>query len=94
MDPQFKSQFVFNHCTPKYSRLLRQLPEVFVGAVVEVIPLVELLCEETEASFRQAGLTMPSWRQAQAMLARWLPQQAQDIKVPAQEAQCTILSRS
>ncbi len=68
-----RDQFSIPQVTPAYEKLMRQLPTVFVGAPSRLVPLVQLLCEEMHAAFDAHSMTCPPWRQAKAMLSKWLP---------------------
>lgn len=52
---------------------MRLLPEEYVGTSGRLVPLVQLLCEEMGAAFDAQAFTCPPWRQAKAMLSKWLP---------------------
>ena len=38
-----------------------------------LVPLVQLLCAEMSHAFEVRSMTCPPWRQAKAMLSKWLP---------------------
>ena len=38
-----------------------------------LVPLVQLLCAEMGHAFEARAMTCPPWRQAKAMLSKWLP---------------------
>ena len=57
-------------------QVLRLAPREFVGPTSRLVPLLQLLCTEMGAAFGRAGLTCPPWRQAAAMMSKWLPSKA------------------
>ena len=59
--------------TESYAQLVALLPGEFVGASSRLVPLVQLLCGEMGAAFEARAMTCPPWRQAKAMLSKWLP---------------------
>ena len=73
VDPIFKEQFEIAKPTARYAALLASLPDVFVGPLEHVIPLVSFLCSEIAAAFREEGALLPPWRQASSMLSKWRP---------------------
>jgi hypothetical protein len=58
------------------------LPQVFVGMPCQLQPVVQLLCEEMELSFLEAGRPCPPWREWAATINRWMSDQYVDIIVP------------
>lgn len=74
-----RDQFHIPQATEAYQELMRQLPSEFVGMASRLVPLVQLLCEEMGAAFDARFMTCPPWRQAKAMLSKWLPTKASPI---------------
>ncbi len=68
-----RDQFHIPQPTPAYEELMRLLPAEYVGTSARLVPLVQLLCEEMGAAFEARAMTCPPWRQAKAMLSKWLP---------------------
>jgi hypothetical protein len=58
------------------------LPQVFVGMPCQLQPVVQLLCEEMELSFLEAGRPCPPWREWAATINRWMSDQYVDVIVP------------
>jgi hypothetical protein len=58
------------------------LPQVFVGMPCQLQSVVQLLCEEMELSFLEAGRPCPPWRGWAATINRWMSDQFVDILVP------------
>ena len=52
-------------CTPE--------PESCWVCTAGLVPLVQLLCVEMGHAFEMRSMTCPPWRQAKAMLSKWLP---------------------
>jgi hypothetical protein len=59
---------------------------VFVGMPCQMQPVVQLLCEEVETAFLEAGRPCPPWRGWAATINRWMSDQFVDIQVPPQGA--------
>jgi hypothetical protein len=58
------------------------LPQVFVGMPGQLQSAVQLLCDEMELSFLEAGRPCPPWRGWAATINRWMSDQFVDILVP------------
>lgn len=74
----FDSHFRIPCATSAYQELLSHVPEVFVGPLQRMLPLVDLMTQELSRSFASAGITMPPWRSARSVMSKWAPQKATD----------------
>ncbi|KAG2428365.1 hypothetical protein HXX76_010509 [Chlamydomonas incerta] len=81
VDPVFKEQFIIAKTTSRYSCILGAVPQVFVGPEEHLGLLVQFLCAEMAAAFRQLGSVLPPWRQAASMLSKWAPRKSVDLDV-------------
>lgn len=45
--------------------------------------VVELLCSESAAAFKEADLSLPPWRSTSAVMDKWLSGRFQDVVVDA-----------
>lgn len=66
-----KAHFIISRATPNYQRLVDALPEHFVGTYRRLVELVEFMCEQMTASFRESGMSIPPWRQPKSILSKW-----------------------
>lgn len=82
VDPHFKETFNVGVMSANYSAVWHSLPQVFVGMPCQLQPVVQLLCEEVELSFLEAGRPCPPWREWAATINRWMSDQYVDILVP------------
>lgn len=57
------------------------IPQVFVGPEEHLVLLVNFLCTEMNAAFRQLGSVLPPWRHASSMLSKWKPRKSVDEPV-------------
>ncbi|GFR50122.1 hypothetical protein Agub_g12273, partial [Astrephomene gubernaculifera] len=69
VDAQFKEQFIIAKTTARYASILAAIPQVFVGPEEHLALLVNFLCTEMSAAFRQLGAVLPPWRHAASMLS-------------------------
>ena len=77
VDPHFRCQFLVAGPTPRFAQLQRLLPQTFVGTLEQLEQVAEWVCSEMEWSFKTQAQPLPPWRELQAMLTKWRPQQAQ-----------------
>lgn len=69
-----RDQFeIGKHANERYEALLSVLPRVYVGQDDRLPLLVELLCEEMAAAFKERGVPIPPWRRAASLLSKWRP---------------------
>ena len=78
VDCHFRDQFKISQNTQHYQQVLDCLPEVFIGSALRLAPLVDIMCTEMAAAFKDQGVTCPPWRQPRSMLSKWLPAKPQD----------------
>ena len=48
-----------------------------------MVRCVQVLCEEMAGAFEGRAMTCPPWRQARAMLSKWLPAKVRKFPVPS-----------
>lgn len=69
-------------CFCLHRAVWQALPRVFVGMPCQLQSAVQLLCEEMELSFLEAGRPCPPWRGWAATINRWMSDQFMDVLVP------------
>lgn len=57
------------HC--RLQEALEALPRVLCLAEARLFHLVDLLCTETAAAFKEARLSLPPWRHTAAVMDKW-----------------------
>ena len=72
-DPVFREQFEISRPSQGYQTLLAAVPVAFVGSEERLTATVRLLCKELQTEFAEKGVTLPPWRDVQAMLTKWRP---------------------
>ena len=72
-DPAFREQFKISRPSQAYQALLATVPVAFVGSEERLTATVRLLCKELQTEFAEKGVTLPPWRDVQAMLTKWRP---------------------
>jgi uncharacterized protein (TIGR01615 family) len=81
VDPRFREQFEIAHPTPRYARILAEVPAELVAPADRLSKAVELLCAEMAVAFAATGTPVPPWRQAAAMMSKWQPRRSEEVDV-------------
>ena len=81
VDPRFRDQFEIAHATPRYARILAEVPSELVLPPERLTAAVELLCGEMARAFAATGTPVPPWRQQAAMLSKWQPRRSQEVDI-------------
>ena len=81
VDPRFREQFEIAHATPRYARILTEVPPELVTPTDRLSKAVELLCTEMAIAFAATGTPVPPWRQTAAMLSKWQPRRSEEVDV-------------
>lgn len=95
LDPNFKEHFKTGHMSIRYRDIWECLPAIFVGPPAQLIPLVQLLCQEVVKSFEEAGRQLPPWRNFATTIDRWMSPSFKDLagpNPPSQPAPALALS--
>ncbi|XP_030547796.1 uncharacterized protein LOC115753362 [Rhodamnia argentea] len=72
VDLDFAGEFEIARPTSRYARLLRLLPEVFVGTGDELKRIAKVMCDEAKRSLKSRELSVPPWRKSRYMTNKWL----------------------
>ncbi|RVW95924.1 hypothetical protein CK203_025819 [Vitis vinifera] len=68
----FRAEFEMARASEEYNRLIRRLPEVFVGKVERLHTLVKILCMAAKKCMKEKKMHMGPWRKHRYMQAKWL----------------------
>ncbi|KAL4368528.1 hypothetical protein GQ457_05G034360 [Hibiscus cannabinus] len=68
----FRAEFEMARASDDYSRLVRQLPEVFVGKAERLNNVIKILCLAAKKCMKEKGMHMGPWRKQRYMQAKWL----------------------
>jgi len=71
VDVRFREQFAVPFPSAAYAKLLRSVPETFVGTRETLRAVLNLLCRELERTFESHGASLPPWRRKESVLGRW-----------------------
>ncbi|KAE9607210.1 hypothetical protein Lal_00025989 [Lupinus albus] len=68
----FRAEFEMAKASEDYNRLVRRLPEVFVGKVEILSNLIKILCMAAKRCMKENKMHMGPWRKYRYMQAKWL----------------------
>ncbi|OIV94354.1 hypothetical protein TanjilG_21694 [Lupinus angustifolius] len=68
----FRAEFEMAKASEDYNRLVRRLPEVFVGKVERLSNLIKILCMAAKRYMKENKMHMGPWRKYRYMQAKWL----------------------
>lgn len=71
VEPRLREQYEMPRPSDVLTAVLDSLPPVFVGSERQLATLVAWLAERLREAFDAAGMALPPWRGASALLARW-----------------------
>jgi uncharacterized protein (TIGR01615 family) len=73
IDPSFRDQFDIACPTAAYISLMKLVPKVFVGTVICLQTILDILSRQMTESFRVNKMPTPPWRRVEALYSKWLP---------------------
>lgn len=68
----FRAEFEMAKASEEYNRLVRRLPEVYVGKVERMSNIIKVLCMAGKRCMKENKMHMGPWRKHKYMQAKWL----------------------
>ncbi|XP_075524296.1 uncharacterized protein LOC142556700 [Primulina tabacum] len=68
----FRAEFEMALANPEYDKLVAALPEIFVGKIERLLPLLKILCTAAKRCMKAKKQHMGPWRKHRYMQAKWL----------------------
>ncbi|XP_028795366.1 uncharacterized protein LOC114750894 [Neltuma alba] len=68
----FRAEFEMARASKEYNRLVRRLPEVFVGKVEKLRTLIKIMCMAAKRCMKENKMHMGPWRKQSYMQSKWL----------------------
>lgn len=68
----FRAEFEIARASEEYKRLVRRLPEVFIGKDEKLRELIRILCNAAEKCMKEKKMHLGPWRKYRYMQAKWL----------------------
>ncbi|XP_010260212.1 PREDICTED: uncharacterized protein LOC104599397 [Nelumbo nucifera] len=67
----FRGEFEVARASEEYNRLIKRLPEVFVGKAERLRTLIKILCSAAKKCMKENKMHMAPWRKHKYMQAKW-----------------------
>ncbi|MCD7457201.1 hypothetical protein HAX54_034466 [Datura stramonium] len=68
----FRAEFEMARACEEYKRLVKNLPEVFVGKIERLLALIKILCAAAKKCMKDKKMHIGPWRKQKYMQAKWL----------------------
>ncbi|XP_022886339.1 uncharacterized protein LOC111402342 [Olea europaea var. sylvestris] len=68
----FRAEFEMARANEEYNKLIRKLPEFFVGKIERLLALLKILCSAGKKCMKEKKMHMAPWRKHRYMEAKWL----------------------
>lgn len=68
----FRAQFEMGKASEDYNRLVRKLPEVYVGKAERLSNIIKIMCMAAKRCLKENKMHMGPWRKHKYMQAKWL----------------------
>jgi uncharacterized protein (TIGR01615 family) len=68
----FRAQFEVARANEEYNKLIKRLPEIFVGKIERLLELLKILSAAAKKCMKEKKMHMGPWRKHRYMQAKWL----------------------
>jgi len=68
----FRAQFEMGKASEDYNRLVKKLPEVYVGKAERLSNIIKIMCMAAKRCLKENKMHMGPWRKHKYMQAKWL----------------------
>ncbi|XP_022986018.1 uncharacterized protein LOC111483880 [Cucurbita maxima] len=72
IEMNFREEFELARASEEYKRLVRRLPEVFIGKAEKLRESIKILCNSAEKCMKEKKMHLGPWRKYRYMQAKWL----------------------
>ena len=72
IEMNFREEFEIARASEEYKRLVRRLPEVFIGKAEKLRESIKILCNAAEKCMKEKKMHLGPWRKYRYMQAKWL----------------------
>ncbi|KAK4259820.1 hypothetical protein QN277_006113 [Acacia crassicarpa] len=72
IEMHFRAEFEMARASEEYNRLVRRLPQVFVGKVERLRTLIKIMCIAAKRCMKENKMHMGPWRKQRYMQSKWL----------------------
>ncbi|KAG8385549.1 hypothetical protein BUALT_Bualt03G0056800 [Buddleja alternifolia] len=67
-----RAEFEMARANEEYNKLVKRLPEIFVGKIERLLALLKILCGAAKKCMKEKKMHMGPWRKHRYMQAKWL----------------------
>ncbi|KZV27664.1 hypothetical protein F511_42437 [Dorcoceras hygrometricum] len=68
----FRAEFEMARASDEYNRLIKSLPEIYVGKIERLLGLLKILCAGAKKFMKERKIHLGPWRKHRYMQAKWL----------------------
>ncbi|KAL6567402.1 hypothetical protein OROGR_001070 [Orobanche gracilis] len=68
----FRAEFEMARANEEYNKLVKRVPEIFVGKTERLLGLLKILCGAAKKCMKEKKMHMGPWRKHRYMQAKWL----------------------
>ncbi|KAL0353076.1 UNVERIFIED_CONTAM: hypothetical protein Sangu_0888900 [Sesamum angustifolium] len=68
----FRGEFEMARANEEYNKLIKRLPEIFVGKIERLLSLLKIVCAAAKKCMKEKKMHMGPWRKHRYMQAKWL----------------------
>ncbi|KAL6546604.1 hypothetical protein OROMI_022325 [Orobanche minor] len=68
----FRAEFEMARANEEYNKLVKRVPEIFVGKTERLLGLLKILCGAAKKCMKEKKMHMGPWRKYRYMQAKWL----------------------
>lgn len=88
----FRGEFELAKASEDYNRLVKCLPEVFVGKIERLLSVIKILCNAAKKCMKVKKIHVAPWRKQKYMQAKWLKtveRTAANVELPVSNGEFT-----
>lgn len=78
----FRAEFEMARASEEYNRLVRRLPEIFVGKVEKLQGVIKVICGAAKKCMKEKKMHLGPWRKQRYMQAKWLSACERTMSMP------------
>ncbi|GAA0155293.1 hypothetical protein LIER_13054 [Lithospermum erythrorhizon] len=67
-----RAEFEMARASDEYNKLVKRLPEVFVGKIERLLSIIKIICPAAKKCMKEKKMHMGPWRKLRYMQAKWL----------------------
>lgn len=68
----FRAEFEMARANDEYNKLIKSLPEIYVGKIERLLGLLKILCAGAKKCMKEKKIHLGPWRKHRYMQAKWL----------------------